>query len=185
MGEGSGGVELREIGPGDDLNVGNRVVAQDQNDVAPCSVDLLVPDLEVARLLDVNVDVGMTKPRIYLRESGWGGVAEGFAHQGFGDFGSGPDGKLVEVVAPYELVAEEGLQFRRAVEQSGQLRSRRIIDGRLKVADLSSDQFRGPQVAGLHQKPSTRSATVRPRPAAYRDRVMIVGLRSPRSTAPM
>ena len=107
-GEGSGGVELREIGPGDDLNVGDRVVSQDQNHVAPCSVDLLVPDLEIARLLDIDVDVGMTKPRIYLCESGWGGVAERFAHEGFATW-TGSGRELVEVVAPDELVAKESL----------------------------------------------------------------------------
>ena len=184
-GEGSGGVELREIGPGDDVNVGDDSVPQDQNHVAPGRVDLLVPDLQIACLLDVVVDVGMTKPRVDLRESGWGGVAECFAHRGFRDLRSGSHGKVVQVVESNELVPEEGLQFRRAVEQSRQLRGRRVVDGRLKAADLSSDQLRGPQVAGPHQKPSTRSDTVRPRPAAYRDRVTMVGLRSPRSTAPM
>jgi hypothetical protein len=70
---------------------------------------------------------------LHLGESGWGGVAKRFAHNGLGDFRAGADGEFLEIGPTDQLIAKTSLYFPRGVEESRQLCRRLVLDGRLQL----------------------------------------------------
>jgi hypothetical protein len=132
-GEGSRPVEGRELGALDHADRDDAAVAvQPQHRVAPRRVDVVVPDLEVAALLDVDVEVLAGEARLGLPKRGRDGVAESAGDGLLGELRPRPDRGVVDL--PDQLVAQQSLELGARVDGVRVL-GQRLVDVEAELGD--------------------------------------------------